>query len=474
MSSSENAAESPKKSKNTIDMLHGPIGPRIVQFAIPLALTSIFQQLFNTADSVVAGRFIDSAALAAVGGVAPIIALFVSLFVGLSIGANVVVAVHIGHQDFERIRGAIQTTAVVSVVSGIALTLVGIVATDPILSMVNMPLDAWDDARIYLHIYFAGILFILIYNFGSAILRAKGDTRRPLFALAVGAALNIVFDLLATVVLGMGVAGIALGTVVANAVSAALIVAFLLTEEETYRLTFKNMRVVPADLKQLLYIGIPSGMQGMVFSLANVVVQSSINGFGTDATAGSSAAMNYETYAYFVVNAFSQAAVTFTGQNYAAGFLDRCDKIFRFCMVAAVGFSLLVGGIFVIFEDTFLSFFTTEAATLGFAVSRMWHICLFEFMTSSYEISAAAMRGMNWSILPTVITVLGSCCLRIVYIFTLFPMVYSYDNLLLIYPASWIITGTAMLILYVIARKRAYGKARQRGWAKEPSATASE
>ena len=430
--------EAPIKKKNSIDMLNGPIPSRVILFAIPLALTSIFQQLFNTADSVVAGRFIDNAALAAVGGVAPIIALFVSLFVGLSIGANVVVAVHIGHQDYSRIRGAIQTTAIVSLVSGIALTLVGIVATDPILGLVNMPLDAWDQARI---------------------LRAKGDTRRPLIALAIGALLNIFFDVCATVVLGMGVAGIALGTVVANAVSAGLIVFFLLTEEDTYRLTFKGIRIVPDDLKQLLYIGIPSGMQGMVFSLANVVVQSAINSFGTDATAGSSAALNYETYAYFVVNAFAQAAVTFTGQNYAAGKLDRCDKIFRFCMIAAIGFSFIVGGTFVLFNEVFLSFFTTEAATLVFAVSRMWHICLLEFMTSSYEVSAAAMRGMNWSILPTIITVVGSCVLRIVFIFTLFPLVYSYDNLLLIYPVSWIVTGVSMLILYVIARKRAYAKA---------------
>ena len=450
-----------QKKKNSIDMLNGPIPSRVILFAIPLALTSIFQQLFNTADSVVAGQFIDNAALAAVGGVAPIIALFVSLFVGLSIGANVVVAVHIGHQDFERIRGAIQTTAIVSIVSGVTLTLIGIVATDPILGMVNMPFDAWDEARIYLHIYFAGIIFILIYNFGSAILRAKGDTTRPLIALAIGAILNIFFDIAATTMLGMGVAGIALGTVIANAVSAGLIVFFLLTEEETYRLTFKGIRVVPEDLKQLLYIGIPSGMQGMVFSLANVVVQSAINGFGTDATAGSSAALNYETYAYFVVNAFAQAAVTFTGQNYAAGKLDRCDKVFRFCMAAAIGFSFLVGGTFVLFKDLFLSFFTAEAATLVFAISRMYHICLLEFMTSSYEVSAAAMRGMNWSILPTIITVVGSCVLRIVFIFTLFPMVYSYDNLLLIYPVSWIVTGTAMLVLYVIARKRAYAKCRK-------------
>lgn len=453
---------SPSKGRsNTIDMLNGPIASRIILFTIPLALTSIFQQLFNTADSIVAGQFIDSTALAAVGGVSPIIGLFVTLFVGLSIGANVVVAIHIGHQDYARIRGAIQTTVAVCIVGGVALTITGIIATEPILAMVNMPLDAWDQARIYLQIYFGGIIFTLIYNFGSAILRAKGDTRRPLYALVVGALVNISLNILATKGLGMGVDGIALATVLANALAAGIVVYFLLNEEETFRLTFKDMKVVPKDLKQLLYIGIPSGIQGMVFALANVVVQSAINGFGTYATAGSSAAQNYELYAYFVASSFAQAAVTFTGQNYAAGKIDRCDKIFRFCMGAGIGFTFLVGGFFVLFEDTFLGLFTSEAAALSFAVSRMWRTCLLEFLTVTYEVSAATMRGMNWSVLPTAVTIFGSCILRIVYIFTLFPLVYSYDNLLLIYPITWVITGTAMLILYRIVRTRAYVKVRE-------------
>lgn len=456
MSKTEHA----KRSKNSIDMLNGPIPSRVILFAIPLALTSIFQQLFNTADSIVAGRFINDAALAAVGGVAPIISLFISLFVGLSVGANVIIAVHIGHQDYHKIKGAIQTTTIVTIASAIILTILGVVATDPILSMVNMPADAWDSARAYLHIFFGGIVFILIYNFGSAILRAKGDTRRPLIALAIGALVNIVLDCAATLVFNLGVAGIAGATVAGNAVAAVLIVWFLLTEEETYRLDLRGLRIVPADLKQLLYIGIPSGLQGAVFAVSNVIVQSAINGFGTAATAGSSAALNYEVYSYFIVNAFSQAAVTFTGQNYAAGKLDRCDKILRFCMFGSVVCSFAVSLLFVMFEDIFLGFFTTEAATLAFAISRMWHVCIGECMTSSYEVTAAAMRGMNWSILPTIITIVGSCLLRIVYVFTLFPLVYSYDNLLLIYPVTWTVTGISMIVLYIIARKRAYAKAR--------------
>lgn len=449
-----------KKSSNSIDMLNGPIAPKVVLFAIPLALTSIFQQLFNTADSIVAGRFIDSAALAAVGGVAPIISLFVSLFVGLSIGANVAIAIHIGHQAFEKIRGAIQTTVVVTIVCSIVLTIAGIVTTDPILAAVNVPLEAWEQARTYLHVYFGGIIFLLIYNFGSAILRAKGDTRRPLFALIVGALLNIALNLIATLGLELGVAGIAGATVIANAVAAGLVVWFLLTEEETYRLELRGLKIVSDDLKQLLYIGLPSGLQGAVFAISNVIVQAAINGFGTDAIAGSSAALNYECYSYFIVSAFSQAAVTFTGQNYAARKLDRCDKIFRFCIIGSVCCSLVVSLIFVGFEDMFLGLFTAETVALSFAATRMVHVCLLEFMTTSYEVTAATMRGMNWSILPTIITIVGSCLLRIVFVFTLFPYVYSYENLLLIYPISWVVTGTSMIVLYVIARKRAYARAR--------------
>lgn len=449
------------RKKNSIDMLNGPIGSRIILFAIPLALTSIFQQLFNTADAIVAGRLIDNAALAAVGGVAPIINLFVSLFVGLSIGANVAIAVHIGHQDYDKIKGAIQTTAIVTIVSSVILTLAGIVVTDPILAAVNMPGEAWDLARIYLHVYFGGVVFLLIYNFGSAILRAKGDTQRPLFALIIGAVLNIILNFVFTYFFNGGVAGIALATVISNAVSAAMIVRFLLTEEETYRLDFKGMHISKPDLSSLLYIGVPSGLQGAVFAISNVIVQAAINGFGTDATAGSSAALNYECYSYFIVNAFSQAAVTFTGQNYAAGKLDRCDKIFRFCMIAAVGFALCLSLIFVIFKSFFLGLFTTEAATMAFAITRLYHVCLLECMTSSYEVSAATMRGMGWSILPTIITVVGSCLLRIAFVFTVFPLFYSYDNLLLIYPISWVITGTSMIVLYVIARKRAYAKSKR-------------
>ena len=444
------------KKQNGIDMLHGPLPLKIILFAIPLALSSILQQLFNSADAVIAGQYIGSSALAAVGGVAPIISLFIATFVGLSIGSNVLIAVYIGRGELGRVRGGIQTTVIVALTCSLLMTVLGIVLTDPILEAVNVPQDAWDEARQYLHVYFAGVVFFVVYNFGSAVLRAKGDTRRPLYALALSVALNVILNYVAVVVCDAGVSGIALATVISNIVSSGMIVFYLLREEETFRLSFSGFHASKADLRSLLYVGVPAGLQGAVFALSNVVIQGAINSFGTDATAGSAAAMNYEYYTYFFTSAFSQAAVTFIGQNYAAKQYDRCDSVMKFCMGASVGITLALSVLFVGLGDISLGVFTTEAGALSFGTIRMWQVELLECMPCSYEITAAGMRGMGWSVLPTVVVIVGSCLLRIVYVIAIFPAISSFENLMPIYPITWIITGSVMIALYFIARKRAY------------------
>lgn len=444
------------KKQNGIDMLHGPLPLKIILFAIPLALSSILQQLFNSADAVIAGQYIGSSALAAVGGVAPIISLFIATFVGLSIGSNVLIAVYIGRGELGRVRGGIQTTVIVALTCSLLMTVLGIVLTDPILEAVNVPQDAWDEARQYLHVYFAGVVFFVVYNFGSAVLRAKGDTRRPLYALALSVALNVILNYVAVVVCDAGVSGIALATVISNIVSSGMIVFYLLCEEETFRLSFSDFHASKADLRSLLYVGVPAGLQGAVFALSNVVIQGAINSFGTDATAGSAAAMNYEYYTYFFTSAFSQAAVTFIGQNYAAKQYDRCDSVMKFCMGASVGITLALSVLFVGLGDISLGVFTAEAGALSFGTIRMWQVELLECMPCSYEITAAGMRGMGWSVLPTVVVIVGSCLLRIVYVIAIFPAISSFENLMLIYPITWIITGSVMIALYFIARKRAY------------------
>lgn len=437
-------------------MLHGPLLGKIIVFAVPLALSSILQQLFNSADAVFAGRFVGNTALAAVGGVAPVISLLIGLFVGLSIGSNVAIAIRIGHGETARIKDAVQTTAVLALVSSALLTAFGVCITDPILDAVSMPSDARDEAACYLRIYFAGIAFFLVYNFGSAVLRAKGDTRRPLYALAVAVALNVAFNYAAVAVFDAGVAGIAIATDLSNAASAMLVVWFLLREEESFRLDLRRLRIDFPSLKMILYIGLPAGLQSVVFSVSNVIIQAFINGFGTDAAAGSSAAMNFEYYTYFFVSAFAQAAVTFVGQNFAAEKFDRCDKAMKLCLAGAIVSAAALSAVFVGMEDVSLGIFTTEAAALGYASIRMWRVELLECMTATYEVAASGMRGMGWSVTPTVVVILGSCVLRIAYVLTLFQTAPTFDHLMAVYPVTWGITGASMVALYLFARKRSY------------------
>lgn len=450
----------PKKT-NSIDMLHGLLLGKLIIFAVPLALSSIISQLFNSADAVVAGRFINSGALAAVGGVAPVISLLIGLFVGLSVGANVAIAIRIGHGRMDLVKSAVQTTAVLTLVCGALLTVVGMLITGPILDAIGMPAEATEEAAWYLRIYFAGSVFFLAYNFGSAVLRAKGDTRRPLYALAAAMLLNVVLNVIAVTVFNAGVIGIAIATDISNALSAAIVIRMLLHEEDAFRLEPRRLAVDRKALKMILYIGLPSGLQSMVFSLSNVIIQAAINSFGADSTAGSAATMNYEYYTYFFVSAFSQAAVTFIGQNFAAGNLKRCDSIVRICMAAAMLSALTLSAIFVGLGNISLGAFTTEAGALGYGTIRMWHVELLECMTSTYEVTAGAMRGMGWSVLPTIVVIVGSCLLRIAFIFWVFPSMNDYTSLMSIYPITWIVTGTTMIALFFFARHRAYAGVRQ-------------
>ena len=448
------------KRVHEMDMLHGPLRGKIVLFAIPLALSSILQQLFNSADAIVAGRYLGSNELAAIGGIAPIITLFIGLFVGLSVGTNAAIAMCIGRGDRKQVHDAVQTTAVVAIACAVAVMLAGVFCTEMVVDSVGVPSEARADAIRYLRIYLVGIAFFLVYNFGSAVLRAKGDTRRPLYALAVAVVLNCALDVVAVAVFGAGVAGIALATVVSYAAAAVIVVVMLMREEEAFRLDVRHLRACRHSLRQILYIGLPSGAQSVVFALSNIVIQASINSFGTDAIAGSTAALNFEYYTYFIVSAFSQAAVTFIGQNYAAGNLERCDSVMKFCMGAAVALSFAVSMLFVGLGERDLGIFTTEAGALSFATVRMWHVELLEWMPCSYEITAGAMRGMGWSVLPTIVVVVGSCVLRIIYVYTLFPSFGTFEALLGIYPVTWVVTGVAMVALYFFARHRSYAAVR--------------
>nr|WP_296050725.1 MATE family efflux transporter [uncultured Prevotella sp.] len=434
--------------KNEIDMLHGPLFMKMIMFTLPLAASSILQQLFNSVDVAVMGRFASSQALAAVGSNAPVISLLINLFMGVSMGANVIISNHIGQNDRRSIRDAISTVGLVAIVSGLLMMVVGILVARPILTMMDTPADVLDMAVTYLRIFFLGIPFFMIFDFGSAILRSMGDTRRPLYILVAAGIVNTILNLVFVIIFHMGVAGVAIATSIANAVSAALINYLLLHEKEPYRLRPKKLYIEWKELKRMLQIGVPAGLQGMVFSVSNVLLQASINGYGSDAIAGSAAAVNFEYYCYFIIGAFNGAAISFTGQNYGAGLNHRVKRIFAICLFMGFVGCAALNWFFIWQEDFFLRLFTDSPAVIAFGKTRM-HIALaWQSIAAFYEISGSVLRGMGKSIEPTLITVFGTCLLRIVWIYTIMPGWRGFDHLITVYPVSWAITAVMMLGLY--------------------------
>ena len=436
-------------------MLNGPLAGPIILFALPLALSSMLQQLFNAADTAVVGRFASSQAMAAVGSNSSVINLVVALFVGLSVGTNVVIASLIGRGRKDEIPTAVHTAVVVALISGVLLLFVGIGIARPMLTLMNTPEDVLDLAVLYLRIYFLGMPFIMLYNFGAAILRSKGDSTRPVYALICGGVLNVLLNLLLVIVFHLHVIGVASATVISNVVSSFLVMWFLLHEEDEFRLNPKNLQIHRGYLMQMFRIGLPAGLQGVVFSLSNTVIQSGVNSFGSSASAGSAAALNFEIIAYYIVNSFNQATVTFTSQNYAAGKYDRVKKVFRLAILFTVIGAGTLDFLFIAGRHFTLSLFTTDPEVFKYAVIRFTHILAFQWMVSSYEISGSAMRGMGYSMTPTVITIFGTCVFRIFWVLTLFPRHRDFGFLLYVYPASWLITGFMVLLAYFLVCRKA-------------------
>ncbi|MDD6258017.1 MAG: MATE family efflux transporter [Erysipelotrichaceae bacterium] len=441
------------KEKHQINMLEGSLADKIFLFALPLALSSILQQLFNSADLAVVGRFSSSAAMAAVGSNSSVINLLVSLLTGLSVGANVSAATLIGQKQKEKLHEAVQTSMALALISGLIMMVVCLVVARPILEMMNAPKDVLNLAILYLRIYALALPFIVVYDFGASLLRAKGDSRRPLYCLLASGILNVFLNLFFVIIVGMSVDGVATATVISNILSAGMVVYFLMHEEDSMHFDPFHPELRKDMLKQIMQIGIPAGLQGMVFSLSNVVIQSGINSFGADAIAGSTAGQNFEFMAFYVVNAFGQAAVTFTSQNYGAKEYDRCKKVYRISMLYGEFITLGLSMIFWFGRYFFLSFFTTDPNVVQYACVRMFFISNLELMTGTYEIAGGCLRGMGKSMLPTVITLLGSCAFRLVYVYTVFAWNHQFQVLMWAYPITWTITGSAMLFSYFKLRK---------------------
>ena len=437
-----------------IDMVSGGLFRKIIIFALPLIATGILQQSFNSVDVAVVGHYAGHRALAAVGSNGMVISTLINLFVGISVGANVVIANYIGQKNEAGIRKAIQTVSVVALISGIALTIIGTTLARPILEMMSTPEDVIDLATLYLRIYFLGMPFMMILNFGAAILRSFGDTRSPFYALIVAGIVNVGLNLLLVVVFGMTVDGVAIATVVSNVVSSALILKILMKRGTPYHVDVKKLEITTSELRKMMKIGIPAGLQGMVFSVANIFVQSSINKFGSDAVAGSAAALNYEYYCYFIISAIAQAAVAFTSQNYGAGNLERCRRVFRYCMILSL-IGCGIPNLIISWQNHFfLSIFTSDENVIALGTIRLLYVLMLQFLASSYEISSAAMRGYGYSMTPTVLTIFGTCVLRLVWIFTVLPQHWSLQTLFIVYPVSWVITGTIVIIAYYVVSKK--------------------
>ena len=445
-----------EKKANSMDMIHGSLWNKILLFALPLAASSILQQLFNSVDTAVVGRFASSQALAAVGSNSSLISLMINLFLGVSLGSNVVIAHYIGQGSEKNIKAAVHTAMLVAVLCGFFVLLLGQVIARPVLLLMGTPEDVINLAVLYLRIYLLGMPCIMLYDFGASILRSTGDSKRPLYALIAAGIINTILNLILVIGFGMGVSGVAIATVISNMVSAGIVLSILLHEKEPIRVDLKQLSIVPKELKKILVIGIPAGLQGMMFSIANVCIQSAINSFGSNAIAGSAAALNFEFFAYFIVNAFAQTTVTFTSQNYGAGEVGRCKKIFRLNMVFSLIFCGMLSAVFVLGRGFFLRLYTTDEAVLVFATQRLLIATTLELLTSTYEISAGAMRGLGHSLLPAIITCVGSCLLRLVWIATACRLVHDFSLLMIIYPISWVITGTAMLTAYFCIRKKCF------------------
>lgn len=446
-------------AKNKMDMTHGTLWNKILIFALPLAASSILQQLFNSVDTAVVGRFASSQALAAVGSNGSLISLLINLFIGISLGSNVVIAHYIGQGAQKNIQAAIHTAIVVALVSGFFVMILGQFIARPVLLLMGTPEDVIDFAVLYLRIYLLGMPFIMLYDFGSSILRSTGDSKRPLYSLIVAGVINTLLNLVLVIGFKLSVSGVAIATVISNVVSSGIVIYFLTHESEPIKLDLKKLAVSTTELKKILKIGVPAGLQGMMFSIANVCIQSTINSFGSDAIAGSAAALNYEFFSYFMVNAFAQTTVTFTSQNYGAGEYGRCKKIFRIVMMFSLISCGLLSAVFVIGRGFFLGIYSTDANVLVYAKQRICIATTLELLTSIYEISAGAMRGLGHSMTPAVITFMGSCVLRLIWISTACKMVHEFWVLMIIYPISWIITGIAMMIAYGMLKHRIFKKA---------------
>lgn len=440
--------------RGILDMTTGPFFKKILIFSIPLMLTGVLQLIYNAADVMVVGRFAGSESLAAVGSTSSLVNLIINLFVGLSTGAGVVTSRHIGANATERITKSVHTAMAISIISGFAVGIFGFFLSGKFLALMGTPKNILPLATLYLKIYFLGAPGSLVYNFGASIVRSTGDTKRPLIILGFTGIINVVLNIVLVVGFHFNVVGVAIATIVAQYISAALIVIRLKSIDNACRLNFKKIKIHKKELKEIVKIGLPAGLQSSLFSFSNVLIQSTINSFGSVAMAGNTAAQNADAIIYTCTNAVAQTAMTFTSQNMGAKKYENIRKIYFMCMGFALVISICFGAIGLIFPEQIIGIFTTEAEVIEIGKHRLFVMMTTYFICSLMDVSGCQIRGMGKSIEPMIITLLGACGIRVLWLYTGFPLKKELWNLYLSYPISWLITFIGLFICFFVFEKR--------------------
>lgn len=443
-------------NKYEIDMCNGTIMDKLISFSIPLMLSGILQLMFNAVDIVVVGRFSGSQALAAVGSTTALINMFTNLFIGISLGANVLAARFYAARKDQEMSDTVHTAMTLALVSGILMVFVGIIFSRPVLELMGTPLDVISLSTLYMKIYFMGMPFFMLYNYGAAILRAVGDTKRPLFFLIIAGIINASLNMILVIIFHLGVIGVATGTIISQFISCILVIRCLYQSHTSYQLRFSKLRIKKQYLIKIFEVGIPAGIQSTVINFSNVLLQSSVNSFGSIAMAGYTAANNIFGFLYVTVNAVSQACMSFTSQNYGVKKWKRMDRVLIDCFILSFVAMMILGNSAYFFGHQLLKIYTNNPKVIQCGIEILLYTTVTYFLCGFMDLLPGALRGMGHSTVPMILSIIGTVGTRIVWIFWIFPQHRSLDILFISYPASWIITIILQLICYYFVRKKVY------------------
>lgn len=445
-----------KQANRTMDMTQGRLLTQVLVFALPIMLSGILQLLFNAADTIVVGRFAGNEALAAVGSVGSLNNMIISLFIGLSVGANVLVARYTGSRNDRAVSDTVHTSVLLSLAGGVLLMIIGVALARPLLELMGSPEDVIDLAVLYVRIIFLGMPVQMLYNFCAAILRAVGDTQRPLYYLTIAGVVNVLLNLVFVILFHLSVAGVALATIISQAISALLVMRALLNMEGPTRLFLNRLRIHPGKLREIIRIGLPAGIQSSVFSLSNVVIQSSVNSFGSVVIAGNAASSNVGNFVYQAMNTFQQAITCFAGQNIGARKPRRIVSAMKVCMFWAVSFGLVLGMLSCVFGTQLLSLFSADPAVIAAGMERQIIVCAPYFLCGMMDVMTGALRGIGYSLLPMIVSILGACAFRLFWVFTVFAAYPTLPCLMLSYPVSWLLTFSVLLVIFLVLWNRSF------------------